>query len=490
MRTIKSACLALVALFVSTAAGALVVEDVTVVSPERSAPLPHAYVVIDNGKIISVSTEIPTVTAGQTINGKGKFLIPGLIDSHVHLASVAGMSPLLAKKHAQLTREYNQQLPRSYLYYGYTTVIDLSVTDRKFINDLKSKEVAPEIFDCDGALIIANGYPMHYAPATQRFKIFDNFVYDARQAKKIPSQYSPAEHSPAFLVDKVKKAGAVCVKTFYEPGFGKEINLPTPDRATLDKIAKESRRQGLPLMVHANSFAAQSFVVSSPIDIVAHGMWSWGPYSSNSGLPEPIRAVLDTIIAKKIGYQPTFQVIAGLKGLFTAEYLDDPRLAEVAPASLIKWFRTKEGAWFADLLAADENVPREKLPRIYDRLLDHDKSVVRYLAAHDARLLFGSDTPSAPTYANVPGLNGYLEMKNWSAAGVPLPKLLKAATLDNAKAFGLDDRYGTIESNKNANLVLLNANPLDSVKAYEAIDTVILKGKPLARSSLSARATN
>ena len=107
--------------------------------------------------------------------------------------------------------------------------------------------------------------------------------------------------------------------------------------------------------------------------------------------------------------------------------------------------------------------------------------------AHGGRLVFGSDTPSAPTYGNPPRLNGFLELERLAAAGVPLPRLLEGATLEAARAFHLDRRYGTIEAGKVANLLLLRANPLATVEAYDAIDLVIVRGRVIDRSVLAVR---
>jgi imidazolonepropionase-like amidohydrolase len=69
-------------------------------------------------------------------------------------------------------------------------------------------------------------------------------------------------------------------------------------------------------------------------------------------------------------------------------------------------------------------------------------------------------------------------------AGLALRELLKAATLRNAEMFGFQD-LGTIEPGKTANLLLLRADPLASVEAWNAIDTVILHGDPIPRESLA-----
>jgi imidazolonepropionase-like amidohydrolase len=113
--------------------------------------------------------------------------------------------------------------------------------------------------------------------------------------------------------------------------------------------------------------------------------------------------------------------------------------------------------------------------------------VLSRLVSSDALFLFGSDSPATASYGNLPGLNGRLEMDHWVAAGVSLPRLFRALTLDNARAFGLDRDRGTIEVGKRADLLLLRANPLASVGAYDTIETVIQGGTVIARDVLSAR---
>src|SRR5262245_41155860 len=61
-----------------------VIKNVTVISPERMVPLPHADVVLSEGKITNIGTNFVPGPNAQRIDGSGRFLIPGLIDSHVH----------------------------------------------------------------------------------------------------------------------------------------------------------------------------------------------------------------------------------------------------------------------------------------------------------------------------------------------------------------------------------------------------------------------
>ena len=66
-------------------------------------------------------------------------------------------------------------------------------------------------------------------------------------------------------------------------------------------------------------------------------------------------------------------------------------------------------------------------------------------------------------------------------AGIPLSAIFAAGTINNARLLGLDKDYGTIETGKIANLLLLDANPLANVEAWTRIDRVILRGEPIDR---------
>ena len=73
------------------------------------------------------------------------------------------------------------------------------------------------------------------------------------------------------------------------------------------------------------------------------------------------------------------------------------------------------------------------------------RQVVGYLAARNANFPFGTDARSAPTYGNLPGLNGYLEMQQLHDAGLSLKQIFKAATIDNPREFKLDSQVGSID---------------------------------------------
>lgn len=464
------------------------ITNVNLLSPDDLDHTGKGSVLIENGRIVRVEHKASASApkGASMIDGHGGYLIPGLIDSHVHLASVPGMSFEQMPAKPELTAHYYEQLPRSYLYYGYTTLVDLAVFDRKVLEDFRQAPLHPDLYDCGEPLVLANGYPMAYLPAEARFKFFPNFIYDPAQASSIPSEYKAEDHTPAADVARVKASGGICVKTFYEHGFGRMHDLPVMSPEIFAQVRKAASENGLLLMMHANAFEAQKFGVDNGTDVLAHGMWNWGELNDKSGIPPEITKVLDEIVKKKIGYQATIQVLVGEQMYFDPEFLKQEADRKVVPADLLAWYATPEGQSFKKEMDADNTPDKEMYDGYENGPIRRVRQAVGYLAAKDANFLFGTDTPSGPIYGNLPGLNGYQEMQQLKKAGLSLAQIFKAATINNAREFKLDSQVGTIAPGKVANLLLLSKSPLESVDAYDSIVTVWIHGQAVARESLAA----
>lgn len=462
------------------AAAELRIAHVTIVSPERAAPLRDASVTVRNGRIAAIATGTVPRDGVATLDGKGLYLTPGLIDSHVHLTDIAGMTEAQEAKHPDIGKAARAQTPRSFLLHGYTTLIDLFSTPKNMAR-WKSEPLVPDTFFCGGAVLMG-GYPMDILPESARYQMPYMLIEPGQTP---PPGVDPKDHTPAAVVARIKKDGAICVKTTFERGFARDRNLPVPKLETIRELVRAAHVQGLPVMLHANGLEAQRFGVDAGVDVIVHGLWNAPPGSGDA-----IRRTLDDIVAKDIGWQATIQVIKSFGDLFRPEFLDDPLLGQVQPASLIDWYRTAEGQWFRDEIAGGPgktldlqilkgwDAPEAPLPRVTGALT--------YMASHGARLLFGTDTPSGPTYANPPGLNGWLEMQNYVTAGVTPAQIFQAATLSNAKALKLDREIGTVEVGKRANLLLLRDDPTQTIQAYRGIQKIILGGRVLDPAALSA----
>ncbi|MFL6603239.1 MAG: amidohydrolase family protein [Steroidobacteraceae bacterium] len=481
------------------AAHELRIEHVTIVSPERSAPLRDASIkVIDDRITTIVHGSLPPDRSSKAdiIDGRGLYVIPGLIDSHVHTSDLPGIDNSHEPTREQIADAIRKQTPRSYLFFGYTTLIDLISTPES-ITAWNTSEAHPDLYFCGGAEI-PGGYPrIQFVSAEDRRSLSRYMLVERGEEGKAPEGMDPVAHTPEAVVARMKQDGALCVKTFYERGFGEVDELPVPRLDTIRDLVKAAHAAHMPVLIHANSTDAQEFAVKAGADIIAHGLWHWNREQEATELSPRAKVILDSVLKANMGWQPTMQVLYGLQDLFDPGYLSKPDIARVVPASAIEWYRSAQGQWFHDALApellpkpvqeshdpqAQWNAARASLAPPIVR----DRSATHYMATHGARILFGTDTPSAPTYANQPGLNGRREMSRMLDAGMTPLQIFRAATQTNAELLGLAREVGRIEPGKRANLLLLRADPTQTIQAYDEIVKVILRGRVLDREELVA----
>jgi imidazolonepropionase-like amidohydrolase len=470
---------------------AIVIEDVTVISAERKAPLEHATVVIRDGRIAEVGTKITVGPHVKRVDGRGKFLIPGLIDSHVHAGDLAPLDDDGIAAHPELVRALRAQVPRAFLGFGFTTVVDLN-PNGDTLQQLNAAPIHPAFLHCGPGVRVPGGYaalrPPKDAEAAKRM----NLVYDKALAKDWPTNLDPQEFSPERAVERAAADGAICVKAFVEPGFGGVFHWPVPSAETLAEIRAAAKKRGLLLVVHATGVEGWRAAMDAHADVIAHGLWHWpGDRKETAPTPEA-EEVVHAAARAGIYVQPTMQVVYGDESIFDRSILDDPRLGRSLPRSVIDYLKSDEGkkAWqatanqYKGIIEKVFGTPAMEPSKAMGIGPLRVKATTRLLQADGGKLLFGSDTPPGDGIGNPFGLNGRMELDRWFEAGVPLAQILRAATLENAVAFGLDGDLGTIEVGKRADLLLLGANPLKTIRAYDTIERILVGGKDLKPADL------
>lgn len=469
--------------------GNLLIENITLISPERNQALQAASVRVEDGIITEVSsTKIKPQPDAQIIDGKNKFLIPGLMDSHVHVTNMPGLKfgDEGAKHLQELQQLFEQQQPKNYLYFGVTQLLDPSNSPRA-IERFKSSPIKPDLFHC-GAAPILHGYPTVFMEKPLRHKTFARFIYQPIAGETPPAELDLSLHTPEAVVKQIADSGAICVKVFLEDGFGSQSHWPNIDAKILERVSKAAKAHGLLLMAHANAIDMQSIAQQIDVDIIAHGMWNWNHLDGKPGLPKEIKSILDKVIEQEQVFQPTFGVMDSLKGVTVPNVLRDPLYRKVIPKKTFDWYHTKEGEWFKrEMLSDYGGLTLDKIHRRQDIMISQGERVARYLNEKTHPLVLASDTPAAPTFAAQPGYSTYKELLHLNKVGLSLKDLLAAATINNAKAFGLSKKYGTIEPGKVANLLILHTDPLTDISAYNSIQYVIVNGNPILRETLKAQ---
>lgn len=471
--------------------------NANLLSPERHSILADAWVRIDNGRIAEVGAGPVETTGFTVIDAANGYLIPGLIDSHVHLYHATGLKRQYSNNYQSLYESYMQQQPRSFLYYGFTSVVELNAdaaTNQRFA----TSPLRPRLFHCGQGVILANGFMALELEEASLEDNYPGYLIDHYAGNFAPIGADRSQHTPEAVVDYVRQQGGRCIKLYFEealwwPGGAPEFSLPSID--IVRDVVAAAHAHDMPVLLHATTPAGHRFALETGIDILVHGMWEWPNQAFDAPMPTPAFAkVARDVAASGTALQPTFSTIRNTASLFDADLLDDPEWSHALPRSYLQYLRTdaqQQRSAFLNRFAATlfaSSISADTLPRLMSAFASRYRNLIGAMDADDARLLFGTDTAVGGFgWASPPGLAGYWEMLQWAQADIPLATLFKAMTISNAQAFGLDTEIGTIENGKRADMLILAKNPLLSVTAYNSIKTVIIDGKAIDRASLSAK---
>ena len=491
--------------------GALI-HNITIISADNDNVKSYkGFVVIDGDKIIYANKKKPELIGNfKRINGKGKFIIPGLIDSHVHLANTAGFNGQLKNKYPGLVDVYFEQLPKSYLYHGFTTLIDVNNYAPQIIDRIESSPLHPDIYTCGSQVLLMDGFMMEMEEYTPEIRYQSNFLHDKYNKEIVfPDSIDLAEHTTKKIISNITKQRGVGVKLAYEDeASGLRVTWTKPSKSIIMDLVSEAQKYSLPVLLHAPSLEGHQAGLEAGVTIFAHGLWNWTDNFEEDfnslELSATHKEVLAQIAEKQIAYQLTFRTITGEQDLILRNFDSNEHLENIYPKALLAVLQSEEGAWgrnkilgrsaflkrtnppFYKAMRADHTSDEMMWEAVYELYKSRLNIVAKYLFDANANFILGSDTPAMNMFTNPPGYNGYLEMVHMNEAGLSLEAIFRAATVNNAKVFHLEGTYGSIEVNKKANLLILKSNPLKNIKAYNDIEMVIIGGEVLAREDLSA----
>jgi hypothetical protein len=116
------------------------------------------------------------------------------------------------------------------------------------------------------------------------------------------------------------------------------------------------------------------------------------------------------------------------------------------------------------------------------RFVDHELDIVRKLHSAGVLFLAGTDTPAGVDVT--PGISLHLELQRFVAAGFTPLEALQTATINPARFFGKESRYGSVQAGRVADLVILRANPLEDIANTRTIEGVVTDGRYLSLAQL------
>ena len=423
--------------------GPVVIRDCSVLDVAGRKMLADQTVVLDGGKVRAIGTlEAPVETppGATTIAAKGKFLIPGLIDAHVHLVHVLDSCKVTG----------DEVLPL-FVAAGVTAVRDIG--DEIVAETLVSRfaevfpEKAPRVFRCSP--LIDRDPPFH---------------------RDIGRAVTDVAKVPEF-VDEMAGWGVTSLKIYV--GTPREIG-----RA----VIIEGHKRGLRVAGHLGAYAAQD-AVADGLDALEH-IWSIFNYiipPEESHRPDH-RSTLDlgntkakeliaALVKRQTFVDPTLVVFRNMILLNDQQAYSGHPDNLVVPARLLRHWNGYK---------ARSNLRPETLATRRGEFGKYQQ-LTGILQKAGVPLLAGTDAPEPFV---TPGFSMHQELELLVESGLSPAEALQSATLHNAQALGQSDRLGTIEPGKLADLVLLDANPLESIAHTRAISKVFRGGLVLDPAEL------
>ncbi len=395
----------------------------------------------------------PKSVKADPIEAYGKTILPGFIDTHIHLGAPGGIPEKYPADSKAMHKAVARELA-AYLYSGVTTVksvgdsIDL-MRDMAKLTD-SGEKLGAELFYVGPMFTTEGGHGTEYfkkVPAAFRKQLEDSIV-------RLPKTKEEAVR----MVGELKPQGVTGIKAILEAGGGSS-HFNRMDTLVLAGIAEGAKANGLPLVVHTGDDRDVGDALAVGASAIEHGS---------------IRDVISdghlAAMAKMhVAFAPTLAVVNAVNALAAGnlDILSRSLFEQSAPRGLIE--ATKKA------LGKEEKKEGFAFPE--DLILSN----VRRAAAAGVMLVTGTDS------GNVPLIHGpavHRELQMLIKAGLTPIAALKAATSNGAKLLGVANRIGYIKPGYEATLLIVDGNPLEDMSVTERVSLVFFKGERVARGDL------
>ena len=458
--------LALSLLSLQVRQGPLAIVDVTVVPMDRERLVEHQTVVVRNGRITAIgpSGSIRLPGAAEQLDGRGKFLMPGLTDMHVHFVREAlperpqasitstairppGIPASASKDHALENRAYALM----FVANGVTTVRNMwgSETIDAFAKAVNSGSlIGPHIYTTGP---VTDGNP----PIWESTRIVE----------------TPAQAEGAVRSDKQK--GYVGIKVY-----------SALSKDAYEAIVVAARRQGLPVVGHVPTSVGLEGAIAARQDSIEH-LNSFVPLLAPDGSAGRARSATERLQQADVKKLPA--IVQAIK---TADVW-------ICPTVVVNDVQRTDpvGLEEASFVPPDVFV---RYDRMYpNRALGTDPAatpqaravflaIVSALHSGGAHLLLGTDTMKVGT---LPGYSLHTELENFVEAGMTPYEAIRAGTADAAKFLHQEHEFGLVGTGLRADLLLVDANPLADVKNVSKIAGVMADGRWFSAAELTRQLT-
>jgi imidazolonepropionase-like amidohydrolase len=432
--------------------GIVVIRNATVVDATGAKPRKNLDLILKDGVIASIGKKLVAPAGARVIDASGKYVTPGLIDTHVHLQFPVTFQLTEAEQKVVL-----DHAPKAYLYNGVTTILDAGATS-EFIFPLREAQregrlVAPRIYAVGPGITPEKGWGSRHGRALR--------------------DTAAVEERIRSLVD-LRSDG---VKLIVEDGLGHAGTHVEISDEMLDAAVEGARKADKRIYVHAINLTEYRRSVAFSPQAIIHG------------LEDPVPAgdpILRDIAKRNIVITPTISLFESFlkPDPRAGEGLTDPVLVASVPKPVLDKLRAPgfvrdSRTAFVKASNMDAYAWAEKHNPIFCENIGK-------MNRAGVKLAVGTDGGGQVGY-NFHGYNTPWELKLFVQCGLSPMEALIAATRNGAELLGVEGKLGTVEKGKLADLLILGANPLDDIENIRSIEWVIQNGEPHPRSNFAYR---
>jgi imidazolonepropionase-like amidohydrolase len=441
---------ALAAMFAAQPAPAQTVlfEGARVIPGDGSPAINNAALLVEHGVITRIGRkgEIALPAGGTRVDLDGKTVMPAIISTHVHPGFQKGLT-YLAENFARETiiDDLNREL-----YFGVSTAMSLGIETGDVMFQIRADQAEGR---AGGAHLLLAGRGIGAPNAGPGNSVYSAFTYEVTTVDQIRSA---VQEQASRKVD--------IIKIWVDDRGGRAPRLPIPlARAAIDEAHKHGLKIAAHIFYHDDAVA----LAEAGIDAFAHLVRD----------KEMSDALIALMLKNKVYVMPTLAAPERSTHVSPPAWVDEPYLAgllrDIVTPEVVARIRNS----FSGRDPA-ESARRQEGYAILKR------SMAR-LSAAGAGIILGCDTGLEDQ------IFGYTEQKELElmvAAGMTPSQVIVAATGRAAEFVGLPDR-GTLATGKRADLLVLDANPLDDIRNTRRIAKLYLAGAEVDRGALKASLT-
>lgn len=393
--------------------------------PMTSDTILNNYTILaDQGRIVQIGATLELLVPENyhTIDVRGKYIMPGFIDMHVHLSDDRDMVNFVT--HGVTTIRNMSDIPWWTRAMGFSNILKLREKQRN------RKIIGPDIYTCGYTL---DGNPP-VSPMNKR-------IITKRDAEK--------------EIIRAKQKGYDAIKLYDNLTFD-----------TYKAILEAAKKVNMPVVGHVPHAVPLNVILNDKVVSIEH----LTGYINNKTADYSIsKDSIDEYIElnQKVGVYnvPTIAVWACMPSENGIEKLkDNPKYK--ALSWHIRWMWNAALPYYYDISYPDKT-------NYTKHMLDLTSNLTYRLYKAGCPLLIGTDSNIAGTFV---GETTLLEMELFVKAGIPIYETLRSATILPARALGKESEIGSIEVGKKANLTILCSNPLDDIVNIRKIAWVYCNG--------------